>query len=127
MLIPDALLLELLLIGGLVDLLEDVLEAAIILLQDGVLGAHVQGERLAQRELETGMGKSGDGLVGVILCLRNTASVLEFENLNFLRFATFGGEDQLQSAIALEDKVLGSVLVTEGVTTDNDGLLPAWH
>ena len=45
-----------------VDFLEDVLEAAIIALEDGVLGAHVQRPALLQRVLETGVGESCDGL-----------------------------------------------------------------
>ena len=51
-LVPDALGLKLLLVLGVVQLLEDVLEAAVVLLEDGVLGAHVQGVSLGERQLE---------------------------------------------------------------------------
>lgn len=42
-LVPDLLGLELLLVVALVDLLKDILEASIVLLQNGVLGGHVEG------------------------------------------------------------------------------------
>lgn len=42
MLIPNLLLLESLLIGLLVNLLEDVLEPAVVLLEDGVFGGQVK-------------------------------------------------------------------------------------
>ena len=44
MLIPDLVLLEFGLVLAVVDFLEDVLESAIVLLQDCVLGRHVHGQ-----------------------------------------------------------------------------------
>ena len=44
------------------DLLEDVLEAAIVGLEDGVLGTHVQGPLLLDGILEAAVSKSCDGL-----------------------------------------------------------------
>lgn len=49
-----------------VDLLEDVFKAAIISLQDGILGAHVEGPAFRQRHLEGTMGKILDRLVKII-------------------------------------------------------------
>ena len=46
----------------LVDILKDVLEPSVILLEDCVLGAHVERPALHQRILEAGMGKARDGL-----------------------------------------------------------------
>jgi len=43
-----------------IDLLEDVFEPPIILLENGVLGAHVQRPFLLYRVLETAVGKAGD-------------------------------------------------------------------
>ena len=48
------------------DFLEDVLETAIIALEDGVLGAHVQRPALLQCVLETGVGESCDGLAKAV-------------------------------------------------------------
>jgi len=43
MFIPELLALELLLVLLVVDILEDVLEASIVALEDGVLGGEVEG------------------------------------------------------------------------------------
>lgn len=42
--------------------LEDVLEAAVVGLEDGVLGAHVQRPPLLEGVLEAAVGKATDGL-----------------------------------------------------------------
>lgn len=124
-LVPDLLGLELLLVLGVVELLEDVLEAAIVLLKDGVLGAHVQRVVLVKSKLEGGVGKATDRLVGVVLGLGNTTALLELEDLNLLGLAALGSVDHGELARAGDDTVLGAVLVTEGVTADDDGLLPS--
>jgi hypothetical protein len=62
MLVPDASLLVLWLVLGLVDLLEDVLEATVVRLQDGVLGRKVHGPLLVQRVLEAAVRKVTDRL-----------------------------------------------------------------
>lgn len=125
MLVPDALGLKLGLVLRVVQLLEDVLEAAIVLLEDGVLGAHVQGQLLVQGQLERGVRKACDGLVRVVLGLGNAAAVLELVDLNLLGLAAFRGEDHGQLAGAGGNEVLCAVLVAKGVTADDDGLLPA--
>ena len=53
----------------LIDFLEDVLETAIIALQDGVLGAHVQRPALHQGILETGVSEPCDGLAKAVRTL----------------------------------------------------------
>lgn len=124
-LVPDLLGLEAGLVLGVIELLEDVLEAAIVLLEDGVLGAHVQGKTLVQSELEGSVGEASDGLVGVVLSLGNTTAVLELEDIDHLGLATLRGVDHGELAVAGEDGILGAVLVTKGVAADDDGLLPA--
>lgn len=124
-LVPDLLGLELLLVLGVIELLEDILEATIVLLENGVLGAHVQGKALVNGELERGVSEASDGLVGVVLGLGNTTTVLELVDLNLLGLTTLGGEDHGELAGAGEDGILGTVLVTKGVTANDDGLLPA--
>lgn len=124
-LVPDALGLKLGLVPSVVKLLEDVLEAAIVLFEDGVLGAHVQGQLLVQGQLERGVRKAHDGLVRVVLGLGNAAAVREPEDLNLLGLAAVGGVDHGQLAGAGGNEVLCSVLVAKGVAADDDGLLPA--
>jgi len=123
-LVPDLLGIEVLLVVLMEDLLEDVLEAAIVLLEDSVLGAHVQGKALHEGHLEGGVGKASDGLIGVVLALGDTAT-LEVVNLDTLGLTTDRGVDQLELTGAGDDTVLGTVLVTESVTANNNGLGPA--
>lgn len=56
----------------LIDFLEDVFEATIILLQDGVLGAKVQRPAFGQSHLEGAVGKVPDGLICVVHSQGNT-------------------------------------------------------
>lgn len=49
-----------------VDLLEDVFEATVVLLQDGVLGAEVQRPAFGQTHLEGAVGKVPDGLICIV-------------------------------------------------------------
>lgn len=127
MLVPDTGSLEVLLVLVVVDLLEDVLELAVVGLQDGVLGAHVQRQLLVKRELHGSVCETGDGLGGVVLGLGDTTACGEVVDLDGLGLAALGGEDHLESALALNDTVLGAVLVAERVTADDDGLLPAGY
>jgi len=128
-LVPDAVLLKVGLVLSLVDLLENVLESSVILLEDGVLCAHVQRELLVDGELETGVCETSNALGSVVLGLSDTTLVvlLEVEDLNLLGLTTLGGEDHLEGALTLDDEVLCAVLITESVTADDDGLLPAGH
>lgn len=126
MLVPDLELVELLSVGGIVDLLEDILESSVVLLQDGVLGGHVQWELLLDGKLEGSVSESGDGLISVVLSLGDT-SVLEVVDLNLLWLSTLWGEDHGELSLALNDGVLSTVLVTEGVAANDDWLLPAWN
>jgi hypothetical protein len=124
-LVPDLLGLKVLLVLGVVELLENVLESTIVLLEDGVLGAHVQGQTLVQGQLEGGVGETVDGLVRVVLSLGDAAAVLELENLNLLGLAALGGVHHGQLAGTGSNEVLGAVLVTKGMAANDDGLLPA--
>jgi len=124
-LVPDTLSLEVLLVLAVINFLEDVLELAIIRLQDGVLGAHVQRQLPVQRHLKRGVCEALDGLGGVVLCLGDTAGGWEVVDLDGLGLAALGCEDHLECALGLDDTVLCAVLVAKGVTADDDGLFPA--
>ena len=50
----------------LVDLLEDVLEAPVVLLEDGVLGAEVHRPAFQQSHLEGAVGEVPDGFIRVV-------------------------------------------------------------
>ena len=61
-LIPDASGIEILFVLFLVDVFKDILEAAVVPLQDGVLGGHVERPFLLQGLDKTGMSKVCDTL-----------------------------------------------------------------
>ncbi len=63
---PDVLSLVLGLVLLVVDILEDVLEGAVVLLEDGVLGGHVERVSAVQRVVEAAVGKVLDRLVRVV-------------------------------------------------------------
>ena len=123
-LVPDALGVKFFLVALLENLLEEVLEAAIVLLEDGVLGAHVQRQVLHQGHLEAGVGKATDGVIGVVLGLGNTTARV-VEDLDGLGLPVGGGVDQLELTRARDHPVGSTVLVTKGVTTNDNGLVPA--
>lgn len=124
-LVPDILGLEFGLVGGVVDLLKDVLELAIVLLQDGVLGGHVERELAGQRHLERGVCETADGLLGVVHGERDTGALVVVDLNDLGGAAVLGGVHHLELTGAGDNEVLGLVLVTEGVAADGDGLLPA--
>ncbi len=64
--LPYVLSLELLFVLLVVDGLEDVLEGAVVLLQDRVLGRHVQRVAAVQRVLEAAVRKVLDRLGRVV-------------------------------------------------------------
>jgi hypothetical protein len=126
-LVPDASSIKVLLVLALVDLLEDILELAVVGLEDSVLGAHVQRQLLVEGKLEGRVGEAADGLGCVVLCLGDTTAGGEVVDLDGLGLAALGGEDHLEGTLALDDAVLCAVLVAKGVTADDDGLLPAGY
>ena len=124
--VPDLLLLELLAVFLLVDLLEDVLEPAVVLFEDGVLRRHVQRHAAVDGEFEAGVGEARYRVVGVVLHLGDAAAVFEFVDWDMGRRAALRCEDEFESAFLPDDDVLGAILVAEGVTTYYDWVDPAW-
>lgn len=72
MLVPNFLGFEVFLVGCFVDLLEDILEASIVFLQDGILRAHVEWHLLEECKFEAGVCETGDRVIGIVLGLGNT-------------------------------------------------------
>lgn len=128
-LVPDTSRLKVLPVLRLVDLLEDVLESAIVLLQNRIFGAHVQRHLHAKRVFETCVREPRNALLSVVLRLSYTTLGLlrEFEDLDLLGLAAFGCEDHLERTWPRHNHVFRPVLVTEGMPTDDNGLLPARH
>ncbi len=124
MLVPDlggfVLLFEL----GIINFLEDVLEAPVIDLQNGVLGREVAGNAAAKRVVERGAGKVADGLVKVVhahgdaRCRGVKHLVLDFG-------AVVADELHRQFAFAGEFEIGGAVLIAKCVTANDDRLGPS--
>ena len=123
--IPNTLGFKILLVIRLIDGLEDILEPAIVLLQDGVLGAHVQWEILQERHLEAGVREAADRVVSVVLGLRYTAAMFKIENLELLRLSILVCVYNLKPSRARNHLVGRAVLVTKGMSADDDWFLPA--
>ena len=125
-LVPDLSSLELSLVLLLVDLSEDILETTVILLQDGVLGGKVERPALLQRVDEARVSELADGLIGVVHTHHHTSSSLELEDLESLLLSILSGVDHLELSRA-NNNISSTVLISEGMTTNDDGLSPARH
>jgi len=124
-LIPDTKILELLLVLSSIDSSEDILEETIVLLEDGVLGGEVEGPLLHEGILEARVSETSDGVNGVVHGHTATTLSREVEDLGGGGLGTIsGGELDLEATRLLSDEVNSLVLVTESVTTNNDGLSP---
>ncbi len=126
MLVGDARLAEVGLVVLLEDLIEDVLEASVVLLQDGVLGTQVQRPLLLQREVETAMREALDALVRVVHAHGHTIA-LEVIHVPGGGPAFLRGEGHGELSLAFDHSVGGFVLVSESVAADHDGFGPAGH
>ena len=126
-LVPDAGGVKVLFVLRLVDFLEHVLELAIVCLQNGVFGAHVQRQLLVEGHLEGGVGKARDGFGGVVLGLGDTTLGGEVVDLDHLWLPALGGEDHFEGTLTRNNAVLGAILVAKGMPADDDGLFPAGY
>lgn len=59
-LVPEFLGFEFLLVGSFVDILENIFESAVVSLEDGIFGGHVQGVVSLEGIFEAGMGEGFD-------------------------------------------------------------------
>ncbi|MNU95002.1 hypothetical protein D3C71_850050 [compost metagenome] len=124
MLIGDTGFVELRLELGLVDFFEDILEAAVIGLEDGVLRGEVNRPLAHQAIIHGGAGEFADGFVEVVHG-KSHASARGIEDVLFDDLAVFTDELDRQLALAGELEIGCLVLVAESVTADNDRLGPA--
>src|SRR6185312_10553786 len=109
---------------GLEDLLEEVLEAPVVDLEDRVLAREVDGVLAVERVVEAGAREAPDGLVEVVH-RHGDARARRLEH--FLldgRAAPLGREDHLHRAGPVELDLGRAVLVAETVARDHDGLAP---
>lgn len=125
MLIPDLLRFELGLVLLLVDFLEDILEPAVVGLQDGVLGGQVERVLAGKGELEAAVGELLDTFVGVIHGKTHTALSFVLVDLHPPLSPVVSTEDDLEGSRLVDSKISGLVLISEGMPADYDRLLPS--
>ncbi|KAH3668180.1 hypothetical protein OGAPHI_001934 [Ogataea philodendri] len=124
-LVPDTFGLELRLIVSVVDLLENVLESTVVLLENGVLGGHVQRKLFVQGHLEGRVCKATDTFVSIVHGESDTGSLVveDLEHLGFV--AVCWRVHELETSCSRNHQVSGFVLVSMGVSTNDDWLFPA--
>ena len=108
-----------------VEALESVNEESIVLLKDGVLGGKFKGEASVEGVAEASVGEVLDRLVSV----EHAHVDASVDVSNVLRDGigtTLGSESDVDAAGLGHNVVLAAVLVTESVSTNNNGLNPAW-
>ena len=124
--IPDFLGLKLCLIGLLIDLFKDVLEPAVILLQDSVLGGHIKWVFPFKGELERAVSEVLNALIDVVHAHSDTTLTLKFEDLHALLFALSVLKHDFECTRSVYHEVCCFVLIAECVSADHNRLLPAW-
>ena len=126
MLIHQTQFLELGRIISVEHFLEDVLETAIIGFQDRVLGRQIDRVFASQTKGKAGMGKVADRVVEVVHGHSHArAWVIKHFVLNHL--AVFADEFDRELTGAWNFEIGGFVLVSKGMTADDDRLGPAWN
>lgn len=109
----------------LVNLLENVLEATVVLLEDSVLGRQVKGLLLGESNLEARVGKADNRLLDIVHAHGDTGSLEVKDGVGLRRASVLGGKSHFKLARSVDDKVGGTVLVAESVTTNDDGPGPS--
>jgi hypothetical protein len=123
--VPDLLGFEIFFVLFVVDIFENILESAVIFLEDSILGAQIKRVFSLKSELETAVGKFSDAFIGVVHTETDTPTVV-FKNLHcFLFTSVFRGEDDLEGSWSIDNEISATILVTESVSADNDRLCPA--
>ena len=116
--------LEALLVLGVVQVLEGLLEVAVVLLHDGVLGGEPEVLLLGQSILEAGAGKALNGGVLVVGALQN-AGALELVDGLALDATVHAGEDQLGLAGLVNAEFGVLIDIAVAVTGNRNGSGPA--
>lgn len=124
-LIPDLLSLKLGLVLFFVDSLESVLECAVVLLENGVFGSKVKRVLAAEGELKAAMSKLFNALISVVHTKANSSFSFKFEDFHSLLSAVFSSEDDFKCTWLINCEISGLVLISVGVSADDDWLLPS--
>ncbi len=107
-------------------LLEDLLEAAVVLFQNGVFRGEVERPLFYQRLVHAGPGKTADRLVGVVHGQGHPVAG-EIIDLPGDGVTPFRSEGNGELSLSFGHKIGGLVLVAEGMPADADGMFPPRH
>ena len=124
--VRDACLVKTSLVLGVKDLLEDILEAVVILLGNGVLRGEPNVLLDGKRVLEAAVGEALDGPVEVVHALHH-ARLLEVVHQLARLSAVFGRVDELHLARTGNAHLGIAIHIAIGVTGKRDGLGPVAH
>ncbi|MEY3656080.1 MAG: hypothetical protein RL114_438 [Actinomycetota bacterium] len=110
------------------DFFKQVLELAVVCLEDGVLRAHVHGVVAGESVTERSTCEVADAVIEVVHthCNATVRAVVSDGEFHWLA-AIFGLECHCDGAFTRNLEVGCLVLVTMCVTTDHDGLCPTWN
>lgn len=125
MLVPYLFRLELFFILLVVDLLENVLEPAVVFLKNGVFGCEIEWVLPLQGKVEAAMSETLDAFVGIVHPHSHSSCALVMVDFHFLLSTVITFEGDLELAWFVDHKICGLVLVSESMAADNDGLLPS--
>src|SRR5215469_2175475 len=126
MFVGDAMFFEFTLELFVVDLLKKILEAAVIRLEDGVLGGQVDWKRAHQTVIKRGSGEVADRVVQIVHGERDTTA-WKRKDLMFDLLAVLADEAHAEPAFAGDLEIGGAILVTISVAPDHDRLRPSGH
>ena len=114
-----------------IDFFEQILEAAIIGLEDGVLGRQIHRPLAGKTIVEAGLGEIADRIIQVVHAHGDTGRWV-IEDFMFYRFAAVLADPfHHQLAGAGNQEIGGAILIAKGVAADDDRIGPTrnqpWH
>ena len=113
-----------LLVIGAVDLLENILEPAVVFFQNRVLRTQIERPFFVQRHVETSVGKTADRSIRIVHAESYSVSLVVIY-LPRLGGSVLTGEGHGQFSGAVRNHVRSPILIAECVTADADRLGPA--
>jgi len=124
MFVPDTESLEFSLVL-LVDFSENILESAVVFLEDSILSRQVQGVLSFKSELEAGMSEKTHRLISIVHSHTNTTSFV-LEHIEFLGLSSIVGDEvNLEFTRSVDNEISSFVLITKSMSSDDNGLGPA--
>jgi len=127
MLIPESKGIELSFIIFLENLFEDILESTIVFLHNCILGTQIKWELLFNSLFEASVSEIDNRFISVIHTHTNAWSFIVV-NFKCLFFTTISwGERHLQFSWPIENCICHSILITKGMSTNDNLLSPSWY